>query len=78
MKKEIRDKERREKETKAILNCNIFPNHDNRIFMGNLPTNMPEEDIRRMIESFGRLKSFSLVKSSKTAGHSRGFCFFEY
>jgi splicing factor U2AF subunit len=78
MKKELREKERREKETEIILSTNIFPNHDNRIFMGNLPVNMPEEDVRRMVESFGRLKSFSLVKSSAAGVQSRGFCFFEY
>mmetsp|Transcript_8305 Transcript_8305/g.16381 ORF Transcript_8305/g.16381 Transcript_8305/m.16381 type:complete len:275 (-) Transcript_8305:659-1483(-) len=75
MKKSIRDKERKDRETAAIFATNIFPNHDNRVFMGSLPTNMPEEDIRAMVESFGRLKSFSLVRSG---GSSRGFCFFEY
>ncbi|CAG9324689.1 unnamed protein product [Blepharisma stoltei] len=49
MKKEIRDKEKQEKETEEIMNCTIFPNHDNRIFMGNLPTNLPEED--KVLES---------------------------
>lgn len=78
MKREIRDKERREKETEDIMNCNIFPNHDNRVFMGNLPTNLSEEDVRQMVESFGKLKSFSLVKNSAVGGQSRGFCFFEF
>lgn len=75
MKRTIRDKERKDRETAAIFSTNIFPNHDNRVFMGSLPTNMPEEDIRAMVESFGRLKSFSLVRSGNS---SRGFCFFEY
>jgi splicing factor U2AF 65 kDa subunit len=78
MKKEIREKEKRDRETEEIFNCNIFPTHDNRIFMGNLPTNLPEEDIRRIVESFGHLKNFSLVKTSAVSGQSRGFCFFEY
>ena len=78
MKEAIREKERKERDTANILNCSIFPNHENRVFMGNLPTNIPEEDIRRMVESFGRLKSFSLVKTAATQGHNRGFCFFEY
>ena len=78
MKKEIREIEKRDKETEEIFNCSIFPNHDNRIFMGNLPTNLPEEDVRRIVESFGHLKSFSLVKTSAVGGQSRGFCFFEY
>jgi splicing factor U2AF subunit len=75
MKRAIRDKEKKDRETAAIFSTNIFPNHDNRVFMGSLPTNMPEEDIRAMVESFGKLKSFSLVRSG---GSSRGFCFFEY
>ena len=78
MKKEIREIEKRDKETEEIFNCSIFPNHDNSIFMGNLPTNLPEEDVRRIVESFGHLKSFSLVKTSAVGGQSRGFCFFEY
>jgi splicing factor U2AF subunit len=78
MKEAIREKERKERDTANILNCSIFPNHENRVFMGNLPTNIPEEDVRRMVESFGRLKSFSLVKTAATQGHNRGFCFFEF
>ena len=78
MKKEIRDKEKGDRETEEIFNCSIFPTHDNRIFMGNLPTNLPEEDVRRIVESFGHLKNFSLVKTSAVGGQSRGFCFFEY
>ena len=78
MKKEIREKEKRDRETEEIFNCNIFPTHDNRIFMGNLPMNLPEEDIKRIVESFGHLKNFSLVKTAAVGGSSRGFCFFEY
>lgn len=78
MKKEIREKEKRERETEAIMSCNIFPTQENRVFMGNLPTSLPEEEIRKMLESFGRLKSFSLVKTTAVGGSSRGFCFFEY
>ncbi|OMJ92895.1 hypothetical protein SteCoe_4228 [Stentor coeruleus] len=78
MKKETRDIEKRDRETDEIFNRNIFPTHDNRIFMGNLPTNLEEEDVRRIVESFGHLKNFSLVKTAAVGGHSRGFCFFEY
>jgi splicing factor U2AF subunit len=78
MKKEIRDKEKEDRETKDIFNRSIFPTHDNRIFMGNLPTNLEEEDVKRIVESFGHLKHFSLVKTAAVGGNSRGFCFFEY
>lgn len=78
MKKDIREKEKRDRETEEIFNFSIFPAHDNRVFMGNLPTNLPEEDVRRIVESFGHLKNFSLVKTSAVGGSSRGFCFFEY
>ena len=78
MKKEIRDKEKEDRETRDIFNRSIFPTHDNRIFMGNLPSNLEEEDVKRLVESFGHLKHYSLVKTAAVGGASRGFCFFEY
>lgn len=35
---------------------------DNRIYMGGIPYNMSEVDVRQMCEAFGRLKTFNLVK----------------
>jgi RNA recognition motif-containing protein len=55
------------------MKCNIFSNQENKIFMGNLPLNLDEEDIKHMLESFGKLKNFSLVKSAAVGGSSRGF-----
>lgn len=78
IKREVREKEKSDRDTELIMSGNPFPTHENRIFMGNLPTNLPEEDIRRMVESFGKLRSFSLAKTAAVGGDSRGFCFFEY
>lgn len=38
---------------------------------------MNEEQVKELLQSFGPLKSFNLVKDSVT-GNSKGFAFFEY
>ena len=37
---------------------------DNRVFMGGIPFQMQEEEVREMCESFGRLKNFNLIKDN--------------
>ena len=54
------------------------PLEDQRIFMGNIPQQMPEEEVRAMCESFGKLKSFNLIKDTTQVGINRGYAFFEY
>jgi splicing factor U2AF subunit len=49
----------------------------NKIFMGNLPFYLTEEQVRELASSFGQLRAFNLVKDG-TTGNSKGFCFFEY
>lgn len=49
----------------------------NKIFVGGLPSYLNEEQVKELVQSFGLLKSFNLVKDSNT-GVSKGFAFFEY
>ena len=51
---------------------------DNRIYMGNIPANMSDLEVRKMCESFGRLKTFNLVKDPSNPDVNKGYAFFEY
>lgn len=46
--------------------------------MGNIPLNMSDLEVRKMCESFGRLKSFNLVKDPANPELNKGYSFFEY
>lgn len=46
--------------------------------MGGIPPTMNDMDVRKMCESFGRLKSFNLVKDPANPELNKGYCFFEY
>lgn len=39
---------------------------------------MSEADVRKMCESFGRLKSFNLIKEPTNPELNKGYAFFEY
>lgn len=51
---------------------------DRRIFMGGIPFNMSEKQVRDMCEAFGRLKSFNLIKDQQNHEQNKGYAFFEY
>lgn len=51
-------------------------NGPNTIFIGNLPPNLAEPQIRELLETFGPLKIFKMIRDSM--GASRGFGFVEY
>lgn len=51
---------------------------DNRIYMGNIPNTMTDSEVRKMCESFGRLKTFNLVKDQINPDLNKGYAFFEY
>lgn len=44
--------------------------------MGGIPPKVNEDDVRKICESFGIVKYFSLAKDY--SGASKGYCFFEY
>lgn len=46
--------------------------------MGNIPNTMSDAEVRKMCESFGRLKSFNLVKDQLNPDLNKGYAFFEY
>jgi RNA recognition motif-containing protein len=51
---------------------------DNRIYMGGIPYNMSETEVKKMCEAFGRLKSFNLIKDPSNPELNKGYAFFEY
>ena len=51
---------------------------DKRVFMGGIPFQMQESEVRQLCESFGKLKSFNLIKDTQANGMNKGYAFFEY
>ncbi|TNV73086.1 hypothetical protein FGO68_gene4342 [Halteria grandinella] len=49
-----------------------------KVFIGGLPKELSEEQIKNLLLNYGRLKSFHLVKDNKDLTTSRGFAFCEY
>ncbi|KAG8760660.1 hypothetical protein FRC14_002341 [Serendipita sp. 396] len=54
-----------------------MPDSINKIFIGNLPMHLSEDQIIELLKSFGDLKAFNLVREH-TTGVSKGFAFVEY
>lgn len=48
---------------------------DNKIYLGGLPLTYNDEQVRKICETFGKLKYFNLVRDG---GVSKGYCFMEY
>ena len=48
-----------------------------KLFVGNIPFSMSEEELRDAFEEFGSIVSCKLIKDAET-GRSRGFGFIEY
>jgi splicing factor U2AF subunit len=66
-------------ELKVIKKQGFLTESDNKLYMGGIPTSAKENEIREIVESFGQLKSFNLVKDPNSEEEmNRGFCFFEY
>ena len=51
---------------------------DNRVFMGGIPFSMTETEVSKICASFGKLKSFNLIKDSVDPSLNKGYAFFEY
>lgn len=60
----------------AIVATNV-PDSPYKIFIGGLPANLSEENVKDLLQTFGPLKAFNLVKDIAT-GLSKGFAFCEY
>lgn len=49
------------------------------MYMGGLPTYLKDDDVKKLITTFGPIKYFNLVKDTTSTGEvSKGYCFFEY
>ena len=48
---------------------------DNKIYLGGLPLSFTDHQVRKICETFGKLKFFNLAKDGNI---SKGYCFFEY
>ena len=48
---------------------------DNKIYLGGLPIGLADDQVRRICETFGKLKFFNLVKDGSV---SKGYAFFEF
>jgi len=49
----------------------------NKMFIGGIPYHLSEDQIKELLQSYGALKAFNLIKDSST-GLSKGYAFFEY
>lgn len=49
----------------------------NKVFVGGIPYNLTEDQIKELLQSYGPLKAFNLIKEPNT-GMSKGFAFFEF
>lgn len=59
-------------------NQSLAMESDNKLYMGGIPLTAKESEVRELVESFGQLKLFNLVKDPNNEELNRGFCFFEY
>ncbi|CAN0102742.1 unnamed protein product [Hapterophycus canaliculatus] len=53
------------------------PDSDNKVFIGGLPYNLTEDQVRELLSAFGPLKSFHLVRDPGSPT-SKGYGFCEY
>lgn len=51
---------------------------DNKLFIGGIPVTAKEKEVKEILESFGMLKTFNLVRDPNDENLNRGFAFFEY
>lgn len=56
---------------------NMVQDGPNKVFCGGLPYGLSENEVKDLLQAFGALKAFHLVKDKDT-GVSKGFAFFEY
>lgn len=51
---------------------------NNKLYMTGIPLTAKDEEIRKIVETFGQLKYFNLIPDQNDFNLNRGFCFFEY
>ncbi|KAJ3105683.1 hypothetical protein HDU97_007660 [Phlyctochytrium planicorne] len=60
----------------GVVSTNV-PDSPHKLFVGGLPSYLNDEQVMELLQSFGELKAFNLVKDS-TTGLSKGYAFCEY
>ena len=74
----IREKINQSKLLEGALNNNDNSTNNNRLILTGLPDNIEENEVRKIIESFGQIKYFNLVSKKNNRDITNTFCFFEY
>ena len=54
------------------------PDGPNKIFVGGLHYHLTEDQVLELLQAFGKVKAFHLVKNEPDASTSKGYCFVEY
>lgn len=62
---------------KRASTANILQEHEDRIFIGGLPYFLEEPQVRELLEAFGPIARFDLVRDKET-GNSKGYGFVVY
>jgi len=65
-------------EGKMIIKKPTQQTSECRLYMGGIPTTIEDYNIKKICESFGKLKSFNIVKDPDRPNTNKGFAFFEY
>ncbi|EST07182.1 RNA recognition motif domain protein [Kalmanozyma brasiliensis GHG001] len=60
----------------GVISTNV-PDSPHKIFVGGLPTYLTDDQVVELLQAFGELRAFNLVKDAGT-GASKGFAFCEY
>ncbi|KAJ9476032.1 Splicing factor, subunit [Pseudozyma hubeiensis] len=60
----------------GVISTNV-PDSPHKIFVGGLPTYLTDDQVIELLQAFGELRAFNLVKDTGT-GASKGFAFCEY
>ncbi|KAF9166058.1 U2 small nuclear RNA auxiliary factor 2 [Actinomortierella ambigua] len=60
----------------GVISTNV-PDSEHKIFIGGLPLYLNDEQVIELLQAFGELKAFNLVKENNV-GASKGFAFCEY
>jgi len=60
----------------GVISTNV-PDTPNKVFVGGLPPYFTEEQVKQLLQVFGELRAFNLVKDA-SGGNSKGFAFCEF
>jgi hypothetical protein len=64
--------------SKLGIVSSIVTDSPNKIFIGGLPYHLEDAQVMELLEAFGKIKAFHLVKSDSNAVTSKGYCFVQY